>query len=405
MDYIQKTSLTSIVGADDDDDEEERTVKQSAEDVLTEDRPVYGKFRMEDREYIEGTAFQIDGEEVVVQKPEEFKNVEDAVQRLEEVQQVNDHMKAVGSPRRYVVAEGDAPPNVHVHEDAFGKFYFETLEDVEIRPSHVAEYKSAEGWVALDKESQILSTLELMSELTVEPILESNTKEAAENWLERHLVLTDDDPAERDDIFTHEFKSELAELISSVTVKQQNTPEEPVDKTWEGPFDGPQGGTYWENTETGDRHYGEEPPAGAESVVDDGEDGDPSEVGDEILDDIDEETIRHDVEGLMETEGLSEAEAVSYIVENETVDVDPEIRQEVNNYLMDNLMGIAGDDGGDPVGQAVDEAIEQWGDAWEQTGDWLSEEGIFDDLYGSDIAEGLDDAELMDVASRIYDQF
>lgn len=36
--------------------------------------------------------------------------------------------------------------------------------------------------------------------------------------------------------------------------------ERSVGKGWEGPFEGPRGGVYWENVETGDRHYGEDPP-------------------------------------------------------------------------------------------------------------------------------------------------
>jgi len=243
MDYIQKTS----VGIFDDAEEAIETAKEEhgeptvtghtpdqSQEVESED-DVQGMTDMamgpvgevdkdeptsdESIEYTRSLAFKRTEAGIEPDTPEEFERAEETKERLEEIKMVNEELERQGQKRRYVASKSDAPDNAHIHEDAFGQYYYKALQ-IEVRPSDVAEYAGKEHHGALDKAEKAANTVEMMYALQGGPLLDANTVEAAKSWLERHLVLTDEDPGSND-TFSHEFKDQIASAISDANADEK----------------------------------------------------------------------------------------------------------------------------------------------------------------------------------------
>lgn len=169
-------------------------------------------------EYTRSVAFQATQGGVEIDTPGSFKGAEATKDRLREIQAVNEELERMGHAQRYVASDSDVPGTAYAYEDAFGKYYYEKL-DFDLRPSDVAEYADAEAIVALSDDEQVIETVELMAEAYANPLVDANTVEAADSWLERHMVLTDDDPGSQD-TFSHEFKEAVAHVVSTVEVEE-----------------------------------------------------------------------------------------------------------------------------------------------------------------------------------------
>jgi hypothetical protein len=167
--------------------------------------------------YTRSRAFEPLQGQVQLEPTETMKQQEATKQRLREIEMVNESLKSQGDYRRYVATESDAPADAHIHEDAFGKYYYKGL-GVEVRPSDVAEY-AGEGYIGeLSETEKAEATVALMCEMYGSPVLDANTMKAASSWLERHMVMLDDD-AGSNDTFEYEFKDKIASAISNVNVK------------------------------------------------------------------------------------------------------------------------------------------------------------------------------------------
>lgn len=168
-------------------------------------------------EYTRRQSFKATEGGLELDTPDEFERAEETKERLGEIQMVNEELERQGNKRRYVATESDAPENAHIHEDAFGKYYYKRL-DTEVRPSDVAEYSGFDHHGAMDEAEKAGGTVELMFAMHGNPLLDANTIEAASSWLERHLVLADEDPGSTD-TFTHDFKEKIAAAISDVAAE------------------------------------------------------------------------------------------------------------------------------------------------------------------------------------------
>jgi len=165
-----------------------------------------------DAQYTRTTAFNAASGEVELETPEDFDKAETTKERLAELRSVNEELKRQGDKRRYVASKSDAPSTAQLYKDEFGTYYYKQIE-VDVRPSDVAKYADVKAVVALDDDQKALKTIEMMSSMYADPLIDASTEKAAATWLERHLVLTDDDPGSND-TFSHEFKSRLASLIA-----------------------------------------------------------------------------------------------------------------------------------------------------------------------------------------------
>lgn len=170
-------------------------------------------------EYTRRQSFKATSEGIELDTPDEFERAEETKERLGEIRMVNEELERQGNNRRYVATASDAPEDAHIHEDAFGKYYYKQLE-VDVRPSDVAEYAGYEHHGAMNESEKAGGTVELMFAMLGNPLLDANTIEAANSWLERHMVLADEDPGSND-TFTHDFKDKIAAAISDVAADEK----------------------------------------------------------------------------------------------------------------------------------------------------------------------------------------
>lgn len=168
--------------------------------------------RNPDAAYTRSVGFQVASGQIELDTPDNFEKADTTKERLAEIQMVNEELERQGNHRRYVASKTDAPETAQLYEDDFGKYYYKEV-DVTVRPSDIADFAEEKAIVALNDDQKALKTIEFMSEVYSDPLVDANTKEAAETWLDRHLMLTDDDPGS-EDTFSHEFKGRLAELIA-----------------------------------------------------------------------------------------------------------------------------------------------------------------------------------------------
>lgn len=168
--------------------------------------------KSEDHAYMRDVAFVQGTDEVELDPNNEFEKAEDAKQRVEEVQMVNEELKATGSQRRYVVNRNDAPERAYVHEDGFGKYYYAAV-DKTIRPSDVAKYAGVEVWEVLDKDDKIIKTVELLNEFTGEPLADADSVEAAKSWIQRNTERPETD-AKSQDVFPPEVLDNVAKMVA-----------------------------------------------------------------------------------------------------------------------------------------------------------------------------------------------
>lgn len=246
---------------------------------VEDDGGIRAKSRSSDGAGIRDIAYS-KGEEVNVEVPEELKHQERTKQRMAEIEAVNEELKARGNKRRYVENSADAPETAHVFEDNFGKYYYEKV-DLEVRPSTLAEYAEVKDVAVLDEDEAAVKALEFMADMYADPLIDAASKEAAESWLDRHFILASDD-AGSDDVFSPEFKSQLAELVAQASAKDSESEEgnEHGGKTEKGrvyisdpseaPEDaqvheGDQGGYYYETEDGGEE--GEDGDGGEEDGV------------------------------------------------------------------------------------------------------------------------------------------
>lgn len=278
-----------------------------------------------DTSYTREMSFKLTSGEVELETPEKFKQAEKAKERLSEIRSVNEELKAEGSTRRYVPSKSDVPETAVARSDDFGTYYYKKL-DVELRPSQVAEFNDVKAIVAFDESERVIKTVELLSVVASEPLLDAHSFKAAENWLSHHLVLTDDDPGSHD-AFTHEFKDALAEAISGDSREDVGKRRVYIDDPSEAPEDvnvqeGDAGGLYYE-TGNGGGDVGEASLDDVEDALDVGFPEDPSdevmddaaseaaenlsEVGD--LSDVDDELLADAAAEMAERDGLEPDEA------------------------------------------------------------------------------------------------
>jgi len=241
MDYIQKTSFgmydnaseaieaakekhqeAQITGETPDNSKEveagesiqdlmDMTVGPSDEPPETEGHDSYARQR----------AFKQTKDGISLKVPDQFEKANETKERLEEIAQVNNELERQGHQRRYVTTDADAPGDAFIHEDAFGKYYYKQL-DMEVRPSDVATYAGAEAFGALNESQKAASTIQMMMAIHGSPLMDANTLKAAQSWLERNMVLTDNDPGSRD-TFSYDFKDKIATALSEVNSKSKNT--------------------------------------------------------------------------------------------------------------------------------------------------------------------------------------
>lgn len=181
-----------------------------------------------DAEYTRAIAFKAVQGDLEIETPHKFKQAEEAKERLSEIKQANEMLERSGHFRRYIPTDADAPDPAHIYEDEFGKYYYKA-PDFNLRPSHVAEYTGKQAFPVLDDDEQIVKTVEFMVELSEDVMLDTmKSVEAADAWLERNMVLTDDEPGSKD-TFSHGFK----ETVSFVVGGSGNS-NKSVEKTPEG---------------------------------------------------------------------------------------------------------------------------------------------------------------------------
>jgi len=242
MDYIQQTSVGFFDEAQDaiDKAKEEHgdvTVETKTEDRSTNvdpgesvqdmaDMAMPARLNKKDETksddsvvYTRQMGFKKSREGVRLDVPDEFERADETKERLEEIRMINEELERQDQKRRYVATESDAPDDAHIFEDAFGEYYYKTLS-ITVRPSDVAEYAGKNHHGALDKAEKAAQTVELMYALDPAPLFDANTLDAAKNWLERHLVLTDEDPG-NNDTFSHEFKNQIAAAISNAASEEK----------------------------------------------------------------------------------------------------------------------------------------------------------------------------------------
>lgn len=243
MDYIQKTSAGILddasesieqakekhgevtVGTDTPDNSTEVEAEDDVKGLLELSGIENGEDEAEEPttdesiEYTRRQSFSMAKDGVTLETPDKFERAEETKERLGEIQMVNEELERQGNKRRYVASESDVPKDAHVYEDAFGKYYYKQLE-VDVRPSDVAEFAGYEHHGAMDEAEKAGGTVEMMFAIHGNPLLDANTMEAAKSWLERHLVLTDDDPGSND-TFSNEFKDKTAGAISDVAAESK----------------------------------------------------------------------------------------------------------------------------------------------------------------------------------------
>ena len=187
--------------------------------------------------------------EIELEYPDELKGAEKLRKQLQAIEMVNEELIRQGHKRRYVAHKSDAPGDAHVHEDAFGKYYYEKL-DTEIRPSDIAEQMGAISHKSVNESDMAGGVVELLYEKHAQPLMDANTIEAAQSWLERHMVLIDEDPGSSD-TFSHEFKDKVANGIADINSETKEKDRVYVDDPSEVPEgydvqEGNQGGYYYE---------------------------------------------------------------------------------------------------------------------------------------------------------------
>lgn len=200
----------------------------------------------EDHAYMRSITFVAGKDEVDPDPNDTFERAEDAKERLQEIEMVNEEMKAYDSPRRYIINRNDAPDDAYVYEDEFGKYYYEAFEDP-IRPSHVAKYAGVEAWPLLNEDEQVLKTVELFNGLSGEPLADADTKEAALSWFKRHAVLPTDDVG--DDVFDLNILERIAKTVAVATVAKKGNRKGRV--YVDSPADAPEGVDVEEGQEGG----------------------------------------------------------------------------------------------------------------------------------------------------------
>lgn len=197
---------------------EEVTAGESTEDIVdmkfappegvddTTERPT-----TTDQGYMRDVAFKVTQDEVDPDPNGEQEKLAASKQRVREIDAVNEQLKSIGSIRRYVSNKNDVPKDAYVYEDDFGIYYFKALDT--IRPSDVAKYADTEDWILLDDNEKVVKTIELLNELSGEPLHEADTEEKAAAWLQRHMVLPNDDPASQD-VFDPKWKNAIAMVVA-----------------------------------------------------------------------------------------------------------------------------------------------------------------------------------------------
>lgn len=176
--------------------------------------------RSEDHAYMRNVTFVPGQEEVEVDPNNDLEKAEDAKQHAKEVEAINQELKAYGSHQRYVVSKSDAPDGAYVYEDEFGKYYYKG-PDQDFRPSHVAEFAEKEAWTLLGEDEQVVKTIELLNEITGEPLADADSAEKAEAWLRR--CLTHPEKAQKaDDVFDPDFIERTAKMIAAASVRKED---------------------------------------------------------------------------------------------------------------------------------------------------------------------------------------
>jgi len=177
-----------------------------------------------DASYTRGVSFKAVNQEVEISIPQDFEKATETKERLAEIRTVNEKLERQGNLRRYVASPSDAPQSAQLYEDNFGKYYYKEVS-IDVRPSNIAQYADVKAVVALDTEEKLLKTVEFLAEMYSEPLIDASTVEAAEKWLDRHMVLTDTDPGS-EDTFSHQFKSQVAELIVNAAGTEKQSRDE-----------------------------------------------------------------------------------------------------------------------------------------------------------------------------------
>lgn len=322
--------------------------------------------------YARSIGFQAATGDVEVEAPEQFQKAEETKERLAEIRMVNEELERQDNNRRYVATAADAPDSAQLYEDDFGKYYYKEVA-IDVRPSDVADYSDVKAIVALNDDEKAVKTIEFLSAMYSDPLVDAASKEAADRWLDRHLVLTDDDPGSND-TFSHEFKSQIAELIANATGRDTQRSKDQdahsnsmgddtnkervyVDDPSQAPEDvdvqeGQQGGYYYE-TEGGSGEGGD---------GGDGQDGGGGTVQDEEADQA------------MQEMGIDPQELVDDHV-FQTGNEDPaDISEQVYNEVVDQVFEETGNfDGAERIGAEAADQARQY--AEEQYGDGGGDEG------------------------------
>lgn len=171
-----------------------------------------------DEAYMRSVTFVAGRDEVDPDPNNEFQKAEDAKERLQEIEMVNEELKRSGSIRRYVANENDAPDAAFIYEDEFGKFYFEDL-DHQLSPSDVAKYADVQAWPVLTPEQQVVKTIEVLNEMSGEPLVHAKTAQQAISWFKRNLTLPEDEVS--DDVFDPDFVERTAEVVATAEVADE----------------------------------------------------------------------------------------------------------------------------------------------------------------------------------------
>lgn len=162
--------------------------------------------------YVRELGFKRTKSGISLNVPSDFKGASNVKNRLKEIRMVNEELERMGQKRRYKASESDIPDNAHMHKDNFGKYYYKSLS-VDIRPSDVADFAGVKHHGSLSKTEKAANTVELFHELHSPAIKDATSFNAADSWLNRHMVLSDEAPASSD-TFSHNFKEDIAAAIS-----------------------------------------------------------------------------------------------------------------------------------------------------------------------------------------------